>query len=91
MGYQLDAFNKYKGTFICYNSAMDPVQVDAYCCNMDILPTLMNLFGFEYDSRLVMGTDVLSDSMHIAVLQTRAPDGRCLVQLHDRRRHLAER
>ena len=47
---------------------MDPVQVDAYCCNMDILPTLMNLFGFEYDSRLVMGTDVLSDSMHIAVL-----------------------
>ena len=35
---------------------------------MDILPTLMNLFGFGYDSRLVMGTDVLSDSMHIAVL-----------------------
>ncbi len=68
VGYQLDAFNKYKGTFICYNSAMDPVQVDAYCCNMDILPTLMNLFGFEYDSRLVMGTDVLSDSRHIAVL-----------------------
>lgn len=68
VGYSLDSFNKYKGTFICWNSAMEPVQVDTYCCNMDILPTLMNLFGFEYDSRLVMGTDILSDSMHMAIL-----------------------
>ena len=29
---------------------------------MDILPTVLNLFGAEYDSRLLMGRDILSDS-----------------------------
>ena len=47
---------------------MEPVQVDEYCCNVDILPTLLNLFGFSYDSRLLAGTDVLSDGQHMAIL-----------------------
>ena len=47
---------------------MEPVQVDEYCCNVDILPTLLNLFGFEYDSRLLAGTDVFSDGQHMAIL-----------------------
>ena len=29
---------------------------------MDILPTLSNLFGVEYDSRLMVGRDVFSDT-----------------------------
>ena len=37
-----------------------PVEVDTACSSLDILPTLLNLFGFEYDSRLLMGTDVFS-------------------------------
>ena len=69
VGYEIDSFSKYKGTFICWNGGMEePIEVDEYCCNIDILPTLMNLFGFEFDSRLVMGTDVLSDSRHMAIL-----------------------
>jgi len=32
------------------------------------LPTILNLFGFEYDSRLLVGTDVFSDAMHVAIL-----------------------
>ena len=66
--WELDDFSKYKGTFICWNPAMEPVQVDEYCCNVDILPTLLNLFGFSYDSRLLAGTDVLSDGQHMAIL-----------------------
>ena len=43
--------------------------VDEYCCNVDILPTILNLWGFEYDSRLLAGTDVFSDGYHVAVLK----------------------
>ena len=69
-GREIDTtFGKYKGSFICWSGGMDkPVLADDYCCNIDILPTLLNLFGFEYDSRLLAGTDVLSNSMHMAVL-----------------------
>lgn len=65
-------FGKYKSSFICFNSAMTPVTVDTPCCNIDILPTLLNLFGLEYDSRLVIGTDVLSTGNHMAVLYNKS-------------------
>ena len=42
--------------------------MDEYCCNVDILPTILNLWGFEYDSRMLAGTDVFSDGTHAAVL-----------------------
>ncbi len=35
--------------------------------SLDILPTLSNLFGVEYDSRLLVGRDVLSDAEPIAL------------------------
>ena len=44
------------------------MEVDEYCCNVDILPTILNLWGFEYDSRMLAGTDVFSDGDHVAVL-----------------------
>ena len=34
---------------------------------MVLLPTLLNLFGFTYDSRLYSGTDILSDSYGLAM------------------------
>ena len=42
--------------------------VDEYCCNVDILPTILNLWGFDYDSRLLAGTDVFSGGTHAAIL-----------------------
>lgn len=35
--------------------------------NADILPTILNLWGFSYDSRMLIGTDVFSDGTHVAV------------------------
>ena len=61
-------FEKYRGSFICYNSSIEPVVCDNYCCNIDILPTLLNLIGYEYDSRILAGTDALCEGAHIAVL-----------------------
>ena len=40
--------------------------------SMDVLPTVYNLFGIEYDSRLLMGTDIFSDSEGIAIMKNRS-------------------
>ena len=40
----------------------DPIVVDTPTFSLDILPTLANLFGVEYDSRLLPGRDVFSDA-----------------------------
>ena len=41
---------------------MDPIIVDDPVFSPDITPTLLNLFGVEFDSRLMVGRDVLSDA-----------------------------
>jgi len=41
---------------------MDPIIVDEPVSVIDILPTLSNLFGTEFDSRLFPGRDVFSDA-----------------------------
>ncbi|MBQ9149085.1 MAG: sulfatase-like hydrolase/transferase [Oscillospiraceae bacterium] len=38
------------------------IVVEEPVCSLDILPTLSNLFGVEYDSRLLVGRDVFSDT-----------------------------
>lgn len=40
----------------------DPIIVDTPTFGLDILPTLSNLFGTEFDSRLFVGRDVFSDA-----------------------------
>ncbi len=65
-----EPFWKYRNSFICYTAGLEePVTVPDYCCTQDILPTLLNLFGVSYDSRLLTGRDVLSGCTHAAVLK----------------------
>ena len=42
------------------------------CCQVDILPTLSNLLGLEYDSRMLAGRDILSDSEGLVVFSSRS-------------------
>lgn len=37
-------------------------EISTPCYSLDIVPTLSNLFGVEYDSRLLVGRDALSDT-----------------------------
>lgn len=55
-------FELYKSTFILYSKGMTPTTIDKPCSSLDILPTLSNLMGLEYDSRLLMGRDIFSNS-----------------------------
>ena len=52
----------YESAFLLWTPGMESESVDKLCSNMDILPTLSNLFGLEYDSRLFMGKDIFSTS-----------------------------
>ncbi|MDD7674326.1 MAG: sulfatase-like hydrolase/transferase, partial [Oscillospiraceae bacterium] len=68
-GEEIDDFSKYKSSLIFWVGGLEQnIVVDEYCCNVDILPTILNLWGFTYDSRLLAGTDVFSDGTHVAVL-----------------------
>ncbi|MBQ7500172.1 MAG: sulfatase-like hydrolase/transferase, partial [Clostridia bacterium] len=74
-GKEIDVqFEKYRNSFICWTpSIKEPIVVDAPCCTIDILPTLLNLFGVQYDSRLLCGVDVLADNVvHIAILSNQS-------------------
>ena len=65
-------FERFHNSFICYVPGMEPVEVDAYCSTIDILPTVLNLLGIGYDSRLLAGRDVLAEGVHVAILSDRS-------------------
>ena len=66
-------FELYKSCFLLYcQSTENAPKVDKYCYSADILPTILNLFGFEYDSRLLMGKDIMSDSEALVMFNNRS-------------------
>lgn len=69
IGQEEDFFGWYKSNLIFWVGGMEqPVVVKEYCSTADVLPTILNLWGFPYDSRMYPGTDVFSDGVHAAVL-----------------------
>lgn len=74
-GHKVDEdFEMYKSTCIMYCAGIsEPIVSDEYCCNVDILPTVLNLLGIDYDSRLIAGTDVFDpQSLHKATLYNKS-------------------
>ena len=62
-------FDLYRNFFTVYSTSMEkPIIVNEPCSAIDILPTVLNLFGLEYDSRLIMGTDILSETPCTVIL-----------------------
>jgi len=56
-----NSFEMYHSTLIMYDKSVEnPIVSDEYCCNVDVLPTVLNLLGINYDSRLLMGNDISS-------------------------------
>jgi len=66
VGYDMDeTFEIYHSNCIIYNAGMEqPLTVDDYCCNVDIAPTMLNLFNIPFDSRLMVGRDIFSEEAH---------------------------
>lgn len=63
----------YRNSLILWNAGMEEsVTVDKPCCSVDILPTLLNLFGYDYDSRMYAGRDILSDAEGLVIFNDRS-------------------
>ncbi|EPR13279.1 LTA synthase family protein [Ruminiclostridium papyrosolvens] len=60
-------FELYKGIFILWSKGIKSEEISKPCASLDILPTISNLMGVEYDSRLLMGRDILSDASPLVV------------------------
>ena len=61
-------FDLYRSTLLLYTPNMEPVVVDKPCSSLDILPTMSNLMGLDFDSRLFVGRDIFSDSDSLVIL-----------------------
>ena len=66
--------DKFRNNLILWNASMEenPVVVEKVCGSMDIIPTLLNLFGFEYDSRLYAGRDIFAPEEGMVILNDRS-------------------
>ena len=51
---------------------MKSIDVSKVGMSIDVLPTVLNLFGIDYDSRLIMGKDILSTNEGIAIFKDKS-------------------
>ena len=62
-------FECYRNSLIIYSASMEePIKVDKVCSSLDILPTVLNLMGLPYDSRMLVGRDIMSDSSGLVIM-----------------------
>ncbi len=73
-GHEVDqTFERYENAWLLWSGSMkEPVKVNTYCSSLDILPTLLNMLGLEYDSRTIMGTDVFGKKEPFVVFGDRS-------------------
>lgn len=67
-----DKFENYHTSLIIYNPTIEKTEVNKVVSGIDILPTVLNLFGIDYDSRLLMGKDIFSETEGLAILSDRS-------------------
>lgn len=65
-------FEKYRNTLILWHKGLESIVIEEPTYSIDLLPTLSNLFGLEYDSRLLMGRDFLSDAPSLVCFANRS-------------------
>ena len=65
-------YDKYKSGLIIYNSSLKHERINKYASNIDILPTLLNMFELNYDSRVIIGKDIMSNSEGIVIFNDRS-------------------
>jgi len=59
-------------SLIIWNNRLKDVEIDKVCMSIDVLPTVYNLFGVSYDSRLMAGNDIFSSKEGIAIFKNRS-------------------
>lgn len=65
-------FELYRSTLMIYKDGMKSETITRPVSSLDIIPTLHNLMGLEYDSRLLMGTDAFSTNAPLVTFLNRS-------------------
>ena len=67
-----DKFELYHSTLIMYNPTIEKTVIEDTISGIDIVPTIYNLYGLDYDSRIYMGRDIFSKQEHLVILSDRS-------------------
>jgi phosphoglycerol transferase MdoB-like AlkP superfamily enzyme len=68
-----ETFDRYKNSLIIWSASMEEsITVTKPCSSLDVLPTVSNLLGLSYDSRMLVGQDILSDSEGLVIFNDRS-------------------
>ncbi|MBQ7460235.1 MAG: LTA synthase family protein [Oscillospiraceae bacterium] len=63
----------YRSCAIIWSHSMkEPVVVDKVTCQVDLLPTVSNLLGLKYDSRMLAGKDALSEDEGMVIFHSKS-------------------
>ena len=65
-------FDMYRNTFILYNPEVETKHIEKNVSSLDVLPTLLNMLGIEYDSRLLMGSDIFSSADDLVIFNNKS-------------------
>lgn len=57
---------------IIWNTNNEHKEIEKVASQIDVLPTILNLFGIKYDSRLFIGNDIFSDEEGLAIFASRS-------------------
>jgi hypothetical protein len=64
------SFERYRNNLIIWTGSMEEgenIVVDKPCYSMDILPTIANMLGLDYESRVLVGRDIFSDEEGLVI------------------------
>ena len=62
----------HHNNLIIWNPTLEKKEIDKPCMSIDVLPTVYNLFGIKYDSRLLIGKDIFSTDEGIVFVKNRS-------------------
>lgn len=62
----------HHSNLIIWNTNNTHKVVEKVASQIDVLPTVLNLFGVDYDSRLFIGKDIFSDEEGLAIFSSRS-------------------
>ena len=66
-GYHRDDIEINHNALIIWNNQLETKEIEKPCMSTDVIPTVYNLFGIDYDSRLFSGRDILSTSFGLSI------------------------
>lgn len=66
-------FERYRSTLILYTSGKTDSEIVTKPCEaIDVLPTVLNMLGAKYDSRLITGRDIFADEPGLVIFPSRS-------------------